>query len=203
MDNSTLTESALGTLILCNHTWAISSEHISPWVFNLLAFTRFSTLFIIFGVYGLALFQRELYFAFLGIGLNIDWILNMILRYSIAEPSPIPNCGPKFAMPCYQCQHTSFLFAIALTFFPLFRVDVRYGAIFLTSILWYWSAFSHYFLNYTTAAQTLVGSFIGFALGILYQLFLRFVLYQYFSTIANSSWNYCGYINDINKDRVQ
>lgn len=205
-------EAALGTLILCNHTYMLAgggggggagftdnNTMIELWLFNLLAFTRVSTIFITFGVFGLALFQREIYLVLVSIGLNADWILNLTLRAIIAQPPPIPGCGPKFSMPSYQCQHTAFLFAIALSFFPLFRVHVTYGALLVTGLLWYWSVFGQVLLRYNTASQAIVGSLIGFAFGIAYNVAIRLFLYKRFNSVVQSNFNrsYFGYSNSL------
>lgn len=187
-----LSNLALGTVLNCQ----IDISNMSPFIINVLAFSRLCTFFIIIGVYGLALFQRELYFLFLGIGLNIDWILNLILTYLIRQPTPVEGCGSVYGMPCYQCQHSAFLFAIALTFFVFYQnVKLRYGALFITSLMWYFSAFGNYLLQYNSASQVVVGSLLGFYLGIIFQILIWLILYPKRNDIVNNDCNstFCGY----------
>jgi hypothetical protein len=191
MDFTRLSNLALGTVMNCQ----IEQGRISAMVMDIIAFTRISTLVIMIGVYGLALFQRDVYFLFLSVGLTADWALNLVLTYIIQQPAPVEGCGDYYGMPCYQCEHTAFLFAIALSFFVCYGVRVRPNAIAFAALLWFGAAFGNYFLRYNTAGQVVVGTLIGFYFGIAYQAIIWKFVSPYFKDIEQDEWNAlaCGY----------
>jgi len=149
------------------------------WSHFLLAFKNFPILLSI--VMMLSQFYepfRDMYYP-LGItsGVIVNTCVNALLRLAFTQGSPAGAlCATANEMPNWAVQQGFFLTTIIITFPALWRARFGvYQAQFVFFLLWVSSA-SRIYLGYNTPDQILVAALVGTLVGVLWQLFVYWLL---------------------------
>lgn len=168
-----------------------------------LAVSSLAPIAIIVGFITLILFRRDLHTIMFFAGAMINEILNLLLKYIIAEPRPVLRGGlyTEYGMPSSHSQMMWF-FAVYSILFLIFRlrhisnsvmellwkVVVAVGLVTTAGIVMY----SRVYLLYHSWSQVLCGALVGILLGCGWFMLIHLVLTPLFPVIA--SWSVCEHL---------
>ncbi len=142
-------------------------------------------------LYGIGLFHFELYFFFLGLALNIDWLVNWGLRVAIGGGERFPGCGGSgHEMPSYASQHITVLLTMLFLLFMVWHKQ-RVTAMKLLSLnlLIVVILGARVYIGTNTPVELLIGALVGVGEGVILHLAIFYGAYPYFDTILG--WRLC------------
>lgn len=176
-------------------------------VTRILLVTRFSVVALGILMFLASLWYKEVYLFFLSIALKLNMLLNELLSDVIIKQSapliPCNNYTPAlsvmgqtdvYGMPSFMSQHIYFFITVTLTYALLWRIRLSFLS--LLSMMGYaaLTCTAQVVLLYNTPWQIVAGAAVGVTVGLLYQLFIYYVLSPYFHWIISTRvFKYMGY----------
>jgi hypothetical protein len=121
----------------------------------------------------------ELYVYLLSfIGLNLNWLLNFVLRYLIKQPPKYVGCGPTYNMPDFGAQQSIF-FACSLLLFAC-SLGYRVSLINIIFITYFFASviYARFYIGIASVQQVMAGVLIGAAFAWIFHALLCKFLYK-------------------------
>ncbi len=142
----------------------------NAWI-RMLILMHFLPLFISTGYYIVSPLRKELYIAYVGMGILVDKLLNLALINIFRVPLSNPGCGPNdFNMPDSGVQQFTFVYTMIISYYTINDVPLgfyeRVVMTIMTSIL----PVANVRLGYATLNEVMVGSFVGVIEAIIWQV---------------------------------
>ncbi|CAG9809213.1 unnamed protein product [Chironomus riparius] len=155
---------------------------------KLMALLALAPLYIVAALSALALRCRDLHTIFYFVGITLNELLNMFLKYAIQEPRPVArdNYYVQYGMPSSHSQFMLFFTVYTILFLykrlhtnslieRAFRAIGVVVCIVLTALVCY----GRVYLLYHTVSQVIVGGLIGAFAGLFYFFFIHSILTPY------------------------
>lgn len=165
-----LFENELFTLLFCQpfmQSWlaaALSYTRIAPQIISVLLFVATS-------------YYKEFYLFLFGIGLFIDFLVNIALNLVLPGDVRVETCMPRFGSAVsYQVQHVNFFITFILGYSLLYRPRIALWQVFLLVLFPAFVVMGAEFLNYYHSTAIVAGALIGATNAMLYQLFLYWAI---------------------------
>jgi hypothetical protein len=194
--SSNVTEFALGTSLMCQ----LNVNDMHYLIVDFLALMTLSSFFLAFAFYALAFFQREVVFLMVGIGINVNFLVNYILRVGLVrQETPLEGCGAKFGMPSYLAQNTAFVLVFVLSLPWFFKIRPHYPFIAIMTFIHLSTVWVGIQFHYNYQSQLLVGTLLGSLLAILWQFLTMFFVKERIKRALNTDFNknYCSYFDSL------
>lgn len=175
-------------------------DHDDP-VTHVLLITRFSVVSLWLLMLVAGLWYKEVYLLFLSLALGVDNYLNELLSdVMIKQPAPSIPCNydqpalsvpwdpmEVYGMPSALVEHVYLFVTVALTYALLWRVRLSLLSFFAMYGYAALTCAAQVVLRFNTPWQVIVGAAVGTVYGLLYQLFIYYVLSPYFTWIVSTS----------------
>ncbi len=146
------------------------------WISGFFAVYDYWPLFLSFGLFGLTLEHREVFFCIVLKGMLLNGLLNWGFREAINQEGPEPMCSSSAQMPAYASDGLTFLIIVLMiSSGMIYGVPIRW---FKLSMLWIGGPIALYtrtWLRFNTGPQMLAGCAFGLVEGLIYCLILRYV----------------------------
>ena len=168
-----------------------------------LAIVRASPEIIALTLFLLSLILHEVWLLSLSVGSYANWALNVALKRSFLQAVPVAGCvsfslycGPDgtdaCGMPAFNAQYNAFLVTSQIIYtYQWHAPHVRQWHIFGTMLWMSLVNSTHLYFNFNSAAQLIVGTAVGCAFALVWQLFVFAAIYPYYDRILR--WRIISY----------
>lgn len=149
----------------------------------------FYPIFLTVGMYAISLYQYELYFALVSLGLTANWGINVFLQHVVFKQlGAFAGCGSTYQMPSFSSQHIVMFNALMACYMMGWGKRFAGKLILLMQLFTAAVLVSRIFIGINTRAQLLVGGLLGFGLGVGYHCILYYLIYPRFGKILEWQW---------------
>lgn len=139
------------------------------------------------GIFAIGLFKHDIVLVAFGVALWFDYILNTIVRMTIAQKSPSILCGSEYEMPAYVSQHISLTIVIVLTFAVMYRSRIGILTCAYITSFSFIVLYSRIYVGANDNMQLVVGSLFGTLNGVLFIL-LYYLIVQKHIKYLTQTW---------------
>ncbi len=142
-------------------------------------------------LYSIGVFHFELYFFFLGLALNVDWLVNLGLRAAFGAGERFPGCsGSANQTPSYASQHITVLLTMLFLMFMVWhKRKVTIMKLLSLNLLFVIILGARVYIGSNTPAELIIGSVVGVIEGVILHLVILHFVYPYFGDILE--WRLC------------
>lgn len=160
--------------------------YIEGYVGALLYFLSFYPIFLTWGLFFFSFHTNEFYLFMISIYLEFDQLFSDMLKCVIDIPALYPGCGSIHGMPAFSTQHAVLIDTLLITYILIYKPYKPGILIFFGKLSILIALFSCIYIGANDRLELFVGAMIGFAEGIIFQIFTYWFIKNYINRVLNS-----------------
>lgn len=131
--------------------------------------------YVTFVLWGLTLYQPELFTLLLSTTLSIDFLVNVALTYIFRIPPRNPDCGGPYEMPSFATQHIFVFTIIIILLIDLWDLHTSPWRLMMLQIFHTIVIAARVYIGINTITQLYAGALVGIIEAMIFQWIIQYI----------------------------
>ena len=154
--------------------------------------------YITMAIWGITMFQYELFTLILSITLTLDFVANFLFSFATTY-GYYPSCGSSHEMPSFATQHIFVFTIIIISLINKWELDISPFKLLFIQTFHFLVIASRIYIGINTIPQLFVGAFIGLAEGLIFQYTIDYIFTHKIWFLETRIFKFVGIKDEISK----